>query len=395
MLSKPLEFFVLFALLSSIFLPPINFMGLTLYLTTILSPLIFFIYIISVRMEVNKFLFLILLICFSVVISSLYSSAIGITSFSIRNYIEVVKYFQFIPYVLIIYFFYRLESSVFEEVLNIISVFFIFIFLTQWLDVFGLKRYIVNLYLDSNSNHYDKALESWRVTLTGAGPNEGGAIAVFLYIYNLLKLVDGKNLFYGCNILFLTLSILMTQSRTALLGAIFITFLLIFYVKKVSYIYKFFLLIFLSLVGFFLFYSLELDYIKIGFDLTMSGDNESLNIRTDRLNDALFYFSQSPIFGVGPAKNELSTIIDSEYVLILQRYGIFGIFSFSLFIFSLFLYGLKNKENISGLLLMFYTIFTLIIMFTNNAYSGYQLMAISIFLILWNYSSISRNQAGV
>ena len=186
------------------------------------------------------------------------------------------------------------------------------------------------------------------------------------------------------------MSILSTQSRTALIASI-VSMLVVLLLSKISYLNKIitcsaFSFLFLSVL-----YFIDIDYVVAGFDLLLTGDNESANIRIDNLNQGLLLFYDSPYFGYGPAKNELSSVIDSEYVLILQRYGVVGVFIFSYFILSLLYYGYKARKCSSGRILLSYTIFTLFFMTTNNAYSGYQLMSISIFLILWVYSDLRLN----
>ena len=239
----------------------------------------------------------------------------------------------------------------------------------------------------TNTELVSDAFSGWRLTLTGSDPNIGAGIAVFLIIYCLDKFLSTDRKLYLLILGILFVAILSTQSRTALLASI-ISMLIILMVSKIKFLNKiitcfiFYLLFFGSL------YFVDIDYIIAGYELSLTGDNESANVRVDNLNQGLLLFYDSPYFGYGPAKNEFNSIIDSEYVLIIQRYGLLGVFLFFYFILSLLYYGYKAKNYSSGRVLLSYTIFTLIFMITNNAYSGYQLMSISIFLILWVYSDL-------
>ncbi|MBJ9580246.1 O-antigen ligase family protein [Acinetobacter baumannii] len=377
---------ILFFLMTSIFLPSIHLFGINLYLTTIFS-FILLLFIFFERVVFSKYIVNIFLMGVCVFISSIYSEAIGLTSFSSRNYIEAVKYLQYIPYLMSLSFFYLLGDDVFKKILNYITLFFIFVFAIQWFNFFGLKPILINMYLDPESPHFNGVLEGWRLTLTGSGPNEGAAIAAFLLIYNFSIYLKSKKIYYIFTILGLILAMLMSQSRTSLIGSFFVLTLILFFDKNINLVYKFLFFVFVFVFVFVVFFYFNFEYIKVGFELAYSGDNNSLNLRYENLYNGLKHFYESPIVGIGPAKNELSTIIDSEYILILQRYGIFGVFVFSFFIFRLIYNSFKERNLLSSKILLGYTIFTLFIMLTNNAYSGYQLMSITIFLIIWNFSS--------
>ncbi|MDM1248680.1 O-antigen ligase family protein [Acinetobacter sp. R933-2] len=377
---------ILFFLMTSIFLPSINLFGVNVYLTTIFSCFLF-LFIFFDRIVFSKYIINILLMGGCVFISSIYSEAIGLTTFSSRNYIEAIKYLQYVPYLMSLSFFYLLGDDVFKKILNFITLFVIFVFMIQWFDFAGLKPILVNMYLDSDSPHFNGVLEGWRLTLTGSGPNEGAAIAVFLLIYNFVMYLKSRKIYYIFTVLGLILAVLMSQSRTSLIGSFFVLTLILFFDKNINLIYKFLFLFFNLFFVFIIFAYFEFEYIKVGLELAYSGDNNSLNLRYENLYNGLKYFYESPIFGVGPAKNELSTIIDSEYVLILQRYGFLGVFVFSFFILRLIFNSFKERNLLASNILFGYTIFTLFVMLTNNAYSGYQLMSITIFLIIWIFSS--------
>ena len=377
-----LEYFFILSLLSSIFLPFLDLGGLGLYGTTILSffllPFLFY-----KTVQVNKYFFLISALVGCVLISTLYSAAIGFSSNTYRNYIEALKYAQFLPYIILArYLNFENYNQIFNRCLYIITCIYVLVFFVQYSNFLGLKDFLVNLYLGSSSAHAESVIMGWRLTITGSGPNEGGAIGVFLLLYHLINVMYKGNKFSLLFSVILVFAILTTQSRTAFIGML-VTILLIFALSnKIKLFKKIFIFSVISLLFVYLYSKMDLEYIKGGLDAFSENENNSINIRLDRSEIALELFQISPFFGVGPAKNELSTVIDSEYLLIIQRYGLLGVVVFSLFILNMLIDGFKNRNHQVGIILLSYTFFTLFVMSTNSAYSGYQLMSINVFLII-------------
>lgn len=187
----------------------------------------------------------------------------------------------------------------------------------------------------------------------------------------------------------LFISVFYTQSRTTLV-ALIVALIFYAFLSKIKLIYKILVPIFLGLSVFLLFKYMDLSYIVNGYEYAKEGDNSSVNARLDTLDMAINVFHSSPIFGVGPSKEEYSTNFDSEYILILMRYGIVGSLIFCVFIFYLLVKGFRNRNNVAGLTLFLYTLATLVVMLTNNAYSGYQLMSITILLYIIVYNDAKQ-----
>jgi O-antigen ligase len=102
-------------------------------------------------------------------------------------------------------------------------------------------------------------------------------------------------------------------------------------------------------------------------------------------------FLESPYFGWGPAKSIHSTIIDSEFVLILQRYGTIGILVFLLYIATVITFSVKlikkyGQRHIEPKMLFLFMTTGLFVMTTNVIFAGYQTTAILILLIILNAS---------
>lgn len=382
----------LMALLSSIYLPFIKIGDISLYGNTILSiiliPIIFY-----RKIYLDKYILMVLLMVICVIISSLYSNAMGITSNTYRNYIEAVKYAQFIPYMILSK--YLVDKS-YENTANfcLFSITFIFIsvFMIEYFNILGLTESLARFYLGGNSVHLINVLAGRRYTITATDPNQGGAIALFLLFYQLVYFNFKHKKLSLVLALILLFIVLSTQSRTALLAMLVCGLITLIMSNNLNLWHKFLILILLGSTIYLLYEFLDIEYIKVGFQLLQEGENHSVNTRIDNSEHGLALFEKSPIFGVGPGKNELSTIIDSEYVLIFQRYGLVGIIVFSFFILNMLLTGFRARRTTFGLILFIYTLITLFVMTTNNAYSGYQLMAISIFLIISLQISRKLNQ---
>lgn len=375
-------YFFILGLLSSIYLPFVKIGDTNFYGNTILSVILLSLLLFK-KIYIDKYVVLIVLMMSCVLMSSLYSNAVGITTYTYRNYIEMVKYAQFLPYLIISkYINFKNYYKKANLCLLVITYFFILIFVIEYFNVFNLRKSLLEIYLGTNSAHFITALLGKRFTITGSDPNQGGAIALFLLFYQLVYFNFNRNMKSLILALILVFIVFSTQSRTVFIAMLVCGLITIIFSNNLKMINKILIVSIVGSIIYLLFNFLEIEYIKLGFQMFMEGDNHSVNVRVNNSETGLNLFLKSPIFGVGPAKNELSTVIDSEYVLILQRYGIMGVIVFSTFIMIMLYTGFKDRKTTFGLILFIYTLITLILMTTNNAYSGYQLMSISIFLII-------------
>ncbi|USA46485.1 O-antigen ligase family protein [Acinetobacter sp. C26M] len=380
--TKTLQKGIVFGLLSSLVLPFFNFFGFGLYLTTIIS-IFLFLFVFLYKIKIDKFSIIIFLICFLVFLSTLHAGAFGLSSDDYRNYIEVVKYFQFLPYLIL---FNSINKKGMDKVIiDFIeySVFlYLLVFLLQLINPANIGYLISAFYLGDGSSHLVGVESGQRPPITGSNPNSGaviGSFFLFFYVTQILKKITPLNLAISGLLL---LSIVMTQSRTTLAGlaVCIVVFVLL---SKGNFKFKISLVFSIPIIGFFIYTYLNLDYIKYGIQYLSEGNNDSVNVRLDTFQIAKQAFLKSPWFGTGPSKDEFGSILDSEYVLIFMRYGLLGCLVFTIFIISLLWSGFRNINRDPGLILFLYTILTLVVMLTNNAYSGYQLMSITILLIIW------------
>lgn len=378
-----LGWLVLIGLLGSIVMPNVSVGGVSLYITTPMSVivfvLVFYLTLTKAKINVDSSVFILLALCLVVVFSAVISWIKNLTPVSYRDLIEVVKYAQYIPYLMAIPFLKKDFLGSFEFFSKVAVILFL---LVGFLQVFQI-HILTHLYLDSQSSHLDSVLKGDRLTITGSDPNIGGAIAAFFAFMSLsFYLLRRKRIFWLFAFIICFVLLLFTQSRTVLVAFLFsfVVFFLFFY--KLSLIVKIPFFIILLGTGFLIFMSLNLDYIVIGFQIVLQGESNSLNVRLENLASAYELFRSNPILGVGPSKESLTSTVDSEYALIMQRYGLIGILVFLYLIVFLFRTALDNLKFINANILLLFMMMVPFIMFTNNVFSGYQLMSIPIALYI-------------
>lgn len=370
---------VIFGLLSAFTTPSFSLGGLGIYLVTIVSPVVFvltfFLWIKAPSIH-HSALFPFALGCM-VLLSSMVSWTAGYSSINYRDFIESIKYFQFVPYLLVLNF-------LGERSLKLIHYFIIYsailVCLIGFIQFSGLHHGVSYLYLGADSAHINSVISGSRITLTGSDPNIGGIIACFYVIYFFSLFASNHRKKYLIAFFVFFFLCFMTQSRTALIALLFglASYYILYY--KTFFLVKLFLAIFAFSLVFFLVFYLDLSYIYIGIKTALEGKNNSLNVRFENIFNAFTWFLESPFFGIGPAKSSTVTTIDSEYALILQRYGLIGVFLFSSYIIYLLRLAHRNLDSHWGVALFSFTMMTTLVMITNNIFSGYQLMSVVVIL---------------
>lgn len=377
-------------LISSLVFPFFSFFGFGLYLTSLISIILLF-SVLFYNVRMGWLAILIFLLCLMVFVSSLYSNAFGLSVYNFANYLEAFKYFQYIPYLLI---FYNVKKiiplSFFLKYIYFAVLVYLVVFFLQLTNPLNLGYLISVFYLGGASSPHLLGIETgFRLPITGSNPNVGAVIGVFFSLFFLILFAYKRSKLALIIFLCCFISVFYTQSRTTLV-ALIVALIFYAFLSKIKLIYKILVPIFLGFSVFLLFKYMDLSYIVNGYEYAKEGDNSSVNARLDTLDMAINVFHSSPIFGVGPSKEEYSTNFDSEYILILMRYGIVGSLIFFVFIFYLLVKGFRNRNNVAGLTLFLYTLATLVVMLTNNAYSGYQLMSITILLYIIVYNDAKQ-----
>lgn len=260
------------------------------------------------------------------------------------------------------------------------AMYYIIIGLVQFINPFGLGYTIASWY--SSGVHLESYLESdsARLFVTGTDPNVGAVIGSIFLFYNLNYFLFIRKPQYLVQSIFLLIIILLTASRTTILGILF-SILLMFLFKRGIHLYvKILSLLTFATIGILI--VPEIQYITVGIESVFRGENASINIRLENFKDAYELFIQSPLFGWGPAKSIHTTVVDGEYLLLLRRYGVVGTFIAIWYLLYTYIYIKRNimtsfqfskKAYILGQSLLSFLIVVSVVMLTNNFISGYQL----------------------
>jgi len=372
---------LILGLLGSILLPYINIMGVGLYPSFFISLLLFF----FIKLKFNKYSIILVLMVLMVFLSTITTEIKYGYSFNLNNYIESMKYLQFIPYFLVLN---RINFRALQHNLpywfSFSSIYICLVGLLQVFNPFNLGDVISKFYLGGDSSHLQLSSVQ-RITLTGSDPNVGGMIASIFLLFNLIYFVEKRKLLYFIVFLLLSYLVLLTQSRTLIFSNFIIVVAYILLMSKLSFSKKILLSILSLSVFVYLFSYLNLDYVKDGISLAISGNNNSANVRLENFQVGFEIFYNNIFFGIGPLKESLSTIIDSEYVLIFQRYGLFGVLVFFTLIFNMLYDSMRNFNSFWGVHLFLVTLLSIFFMITNNVFSGYQIMSIIVLVIINNF----------
>lgn len=388
--NQVVEHLVLFGLLSSLVLPPVEVMGLGVRFTTFTSSilLIMVVYRTSVlsKFYMHKSTLFLVLLGLMVFLSSVVSYIVLNVSFSIRDFLESVKYIQFVPYLLALPlitcggFFIK-----FRYYMLVSIIIFLIVGFSQIFRINPLVHMLGSLY--SEKVHLQTMLDGGRIFITGSDANVGASIAFFFLLYLVIVSFKEKKKLYMLLALPMVFLMMMTQSRTALLGAALAMVAYVFIVEKMNIVLKIVILLITFAVFYYLILSLNLEYVILGYQSFMSGENESVNVRIENIVLACDRFRKSLLFGWGPAKSIHETVIDSEYALIIQRYGLLGVTLFTslmIYLFKVSSSSMKGNSQyrFSGIILFLYIVYSFVLMATNNVFSGYQLMSILMLLLV-------------
>lgn len=382
-------------LLGAVFIPELNLPGYTLRTPFLGAPVIFLLYLMKLsqgKLQVGWQLNCLLLMTLTVVLSVLWGYASLGVPYVFGDFAETFKFLQFVPYVLI---FPLLNSDrlgkVILQLIKMVAIYVAAVGLIQIVDPSGLGATIASRYTVDMGHTEGMSMHSKRILLTGTDPNVGAAIAVFfvLFHYALFRR-DGQKSSLAMLLIFLVL-LLYTQSRTALIGVLVsmaISEVAIGGVRVKQVVGKSILPLVIAAASFFVVYIAGLDYISLGLEAAQSGDNDSFNVRLDNMLLAYERFLDSPIFGWGPAGLLHSSVVDSEYAALLQRYGMVGILVFTTYVVYYIKKARKSARQLSvngdGVLIsrmaFSYIVFALVLMITNTLFSGHQLMPLVVLL---------------
>lgn len=391
-----IEHLVLIGLFGTLILPSVDIgIGISFITPCAIALVLLLPYLIHQNLIVlNRFAIVYFFILLAVFYSINYSYIILDVPQTYRDYMEFFRYFQVLPYLLVAsvlsydtfkkkFIFYAEISIVFIGVLSFLEI----------TNLGGIASYIGLLY-SSEGHTLGMLFGANRIIATGSDPNVGAFILAFFLTYLISK--STKNKFReNMQILLLFFALLMTQSRTVFIGIILSVLLYLLFISKIKIMYKVFLILMSGLVIWQALLFFELEYILIGFQTAFEGTNNSLNVRFENMFLAYERFLNSMVLGWGPAKSIHSTIIDSEYILIVQRYGAIGVLLIMSYLFMALHYSYRliqadtQQRDFFSRLLFLSSLTGMVLMITNNFFSGYQSGAVLTLAII---ASITYNK---
>lgn len=390
-----LEHCVLFGLFSFFVLPQITVAGYGVYIGTIIAP---FILILTFSLKINKYvnnlLLFFLVFAFFITISNFFGYSFLSVPSNYRDFIELVKIIQFLPY---LYAVKKLKPNKFLKLaftyMKIGTLIFILMGYIQFFNVPFWGEFLTNFYtnLEDSLGHGKIALSGNRIIATGSDPNTAASICIFLLAYNFFNF-KSKNQFNFkllINSSLLLILLLFTQSRTGLLAFIFACILYILFVIRRSIRKKTLMIAAIFIVFPLIIYTFNFNYIYLGFRDLLYGTNMSILVRFSNLMFAVEKFVESPILGWGVAKSMHPTTFDSEYSQVLLRFGITGILSVFLFYYFIIKqlfnnFAFDKKEDFLFSTYFFVILTSLITMITNSVLFGYQFLSIIVLCYIMN-----------
>lgn len=350
------------------------------------SPFIFLL-IISIRQELfrlDKYLFVYWFLIGCIIFSCLYGYLFLKVPFSSGDINEVFRLLKLFFIIVLISFVNRntLKLKI-DNIVFLGSIYIVCLGFVQYLNPLGIGDFLAKIYGEHHAfTMIDADSGQKRVILSGAGPNDGALIALLLYIYMVFTYLDKRSPKFLVLCFGLFACILFTSSRTTLLAACFIT--LIILLKYAHLIYK---LLFAGIVVLAIFYILPyFQYIYIGFQMALEGTNTSLLKRFDKWEEAFDLFKQSKIFGWGIAKSIHITIVDSEYLLTLRRYGIVGFIALLSFIYFPIISNTKKSVMLKNIT-KYMALSSIFVMVTGNFFNSYQTITVYVMLVALSHGS--------
>jgi O-antigen ligase len=336
--------------------------------------------------KINRLIISYSLILFLFFVSTLFGYFYLSVPHSLRDLNEFVRVLK--PFLIIIAVSYCDSDKLLKKMHSFFkygAIFIILIGFLEFFDVPGYRKLISLIY----SGHRFENLDRVRTILMAGDPNIAAALIIYFVTYILQTMLMTKNKIRNSFILlFLIVVLLMTSSRTLLIVFVVILLASLFHHFQNNKFFSFMvlglcLILVLPIIQYF-------DYIVIGFSTFSEGKNTSMLLRYQQWAEAFNLFLKSPIIGWGPAKEIHTTIVDSEHLLLLRRYGVLGYLAVVNFIFGFIWVLFRKRRKFSSINLfhkrialtsLFSCLMIFILMITNNFFSGYQLMPLFVVMI--------------
>jgi O-antigen ligase len=281
-----------------------------------------------------------------------------------------------------------------------------FIGCTQYLNLGNINKIVSPYYAPTQIKGL---LLQGRITGTTGNPNEFGAMMILASSLALSGILFFKKrlirLFSVICFIIFSFTIVLTLSRSAAIAFIVSTFFIILvkYPLKINVkrnLWSFLIIILMVIIIYILIVKLapENFLIRIG-GLRNLVHIQGWQARTVKWEEAFALWKISPIFGLGPGKGIITMFVDNEWLLLLVRYGIFGITIFIAWIISFFfsLSKICYNSTISEVItltvalqatLIAYAVF----MIPAGIYHSLQLMSILLIFLGLAYSQIQAKR---
>lgn len=328
---KQFDFGILILFFLSITIAPFIKIGASLYIgiEDLLVPLMIFRIIRSKMYFLDKYIWFLISFCVLIMVTI----AINNRFWSLRDYFEIYKIGKFAIFLVFARSAFRDNLSPF---FNIVKSTFIILLVLNFVHYFNVLNYneIIEPFYSPSANHLELfGLDSLgrpavrRMLGTMGSPNENALLFLIFFIFFLSKSSDFKTSKERIFIYLAFLGLILTQSRTGFISGVvaYLTWIILVRQKFKTIIIDigFFAVSFGIAIGF---NSLALSY----FANTSINPikNNSLLGRIEVWEHLFGMIKQKPFLGHGPNKDyfyDNNLYAESEYVLLLWRYGIFGI----------------------------------------------------------------------
>ena len=251
--------------------------------------------------------------------------------FSLRDLMEFVKIFQ---YFIVFYIAFNLSNVNINKVIiaSVLMLWMSAIFgFFQRYNVLGVNLWLTPLY---TSDHHLRDVTA-RIIGTTADPNEFGLLLIIaiMLTFSLAILSSGvkEKVFYFISFIVFSTALLFTLSRTSMICVILgITYILIAKYPRIVGLKKTIInivpIMIVITISALILFSFAPDTLLQR--ISYIGDRHydmSWAVRLHIWEENFNIFLRSPVFGWGPGKASMSQVLDSEWLLLLRRYGIVGV----------------------------------------------------------------------
>jgi len=253
-----------------------------------------------------------------------------------RDYVELARYLIYLTFAMLVLFYHPRNSLHLAESLVLACIFYsIFVAFVYIAQIPILSEFFEDFLYVATRDDLSQILSGGRVRFAAPFPNSN-YLAYFLCMAIVILLFFATGFRRLILFVICLLILFLTGSRTGWLTSLVILILWFLAHFKLAVFERrnfgnFFLLTFLSMAILGLIFSISLPSFSRLSELNSaisSGDLRSVASLSARLDHSFYILNslkESWIFGLGPAKYSLTTVIDNQYLLWITRQGIIGL----------------------------------------------------------------------